>query len=434
MLIVTFKWTKTIQFGERKLEIPFIINSESKLCPYSAYMAMCKHFQAPLSSSAFLMRGSRKGEFKPVRYRVFNNFLKTCINSIELNSEHYSTHSFRRGGATWAFKCCFPSNLIQLQGDWKSSAYKRYLKYGLSDKLIVVNRQKAWNRSTLIIGDSIVKYFPELKNTTIQAFGGLTSERLVRKLSRSDLNVQDFCNFLLPLCFILFGYFCIERKIETEVHTPVLVNITTTTEICCPGFYKKRHRKCKRCPKGTYGLDCLKICECTGFKKCDRRTGDCKKCIERPCEDDDGGDDDDYDDRSAVSITKNSVITDVSVPVQTTTNSENKNVLSTVRTCDVCKEFGNCSSEQECSVFSDLHGSRKTDKWTIIIIVLSISVIGNVIAFVLGFRWYQRKRQRKQSQTAPVLQLTNEVNNGGEANQNSMAKITWLGIAMNNCK
>ncbi|XP_052072884.1 uncharacterized protein LOC127710978 [Mytilus californianus] len=240
-----------------------------------------------------------------------------------------------------------------------------------------------------------------------------------------------------------------------------MVNGTTTKEICCPGFHNSNRGRCKRCPKGTYGLDCLNKCDCTGFRKCDRRTGECQKCKKKPCEDDDGGD----DDKSSVLITKKSITSDVSVSVQTTTDSENKNVLSTVRTCDVCKEFGNCSSEQECSVFSDLHvistvhtcdvceefgncsseqecsihgvvsdqhdsdSSRKTDKWTIIIMVLSVSVIGNVIAFVLGFRRYQRRRQRKQSQTAPVIQLTNEVNNGVEANQDSMAENYMVGYS-----
>ena len=50
---------------------------------------------------------------------------------IGLDPNHYSSHSFRRGGATWAFKCGVSAELIQLQGDWKSDAYKLYLKYGL---------------------------------------------------------------------------------------------------------------------------------------------------------------------------------------------------------------------------------------------------------------------------------------------------------------
>lgn len=47
------------------------------------------------------------------------------------------------------------------------------------------------------------------------------------------------------------------------------------------------------CKKGTYGLDCKQNCDCEKHKKCDRRTGKCKKCKKKQCEEDDEGDDDD---------------------------------------------------------------------------------------------------------------------------------------------
>lgn len=60
------------------------------------------------------------------------------------------------------------------------------------------------------------------------------------------------------------------------------------------------------CKKGTYGLDCKQKCDCEKtHKKCDRRTGKCERCKEKPCEDDDGGDD---DDKSTVSIKGNVAI------------------------------------------------------------------------------------------------------------------------------
>jgi hypothetical protein len=42
---------------------------------------------------------------------------------------------------TWAFQCGVPSELIQVQGDWKSDAYKLYLRYGLNDKLQVSSKK-----------------------------------------------------------------------------------------------------------------------------------------------------------------------------------------------------------------------------------------------------------------------------------------------------
>ncbi len=61
-----------------------------------------------------------------------------------LNADHYSTHSFRRGGATLAFQAGIPSELIQLQGDWKSEAYKKYLTFSINDKVQVAQRMTAF--------------------------------------------------------------------------------------------------------------------------------------------------------------------------------------------------------------------------------------------------------------------------------------------------
>ena len=47
------------------------------------------------------------------------------------------------GGASWAFAAEVPTELIQLYGDWKSDAYKRYLKFSLDDKISVAEKMTA---------------------------------------------------------------------------------------------------------------------------------------------------------------------------------------------------------------------------------------------------------------------------------------------------
>lgn len=49
----------------------------------------------------------------------------------------------------------------------------------------------------MILSDSIFKYFPELKNTEIQAFGGLTSERLLWKIRHGYFKLNEFCNIII---------------------------------------------------------------------------------------------------------------------------------------------------------------------------------------------------------------------------------------------
>ena len=44
-------------------------------------------------------------------------------------------HSFRRGGATWAFQAGLPGELIQISGDWASDAYKQYLEFTITNKI-----------------------------------------------------------------------------------------------------------------------------------------------------------------------------------------------------------------------------------------------------------------------------------------------------------
>ena len=47
----------------------------------------------------------------------------------------YTGHSFRRGGASWAFQSGISGELIQVCGDWASDAYKKYLEFSMQNKL-----------------------------------------------------------------------------------------------------------------------------------------------------------------------------------------------------------------------------------------------------------------------------------------------------------
>lgn len=53
--------------------------------------------------------------------------LKKLCNSTGTDSQNFSSHCFRRGGASWAFHAWVPVELIQLQGDWTSDCFKKYL-------------------------------------------------------------------------------------------------------------------------------------------------------------------------------------------------------------------------------------------------------------------------------------------------------------------
>jgi hypothetical protein len=133
--IVAFEWTKTIQSGERRLKIPLVNIPGSVLCPVNEYTRMCRVIPAPDDSPAFVLR--KHYRLVHVTYPQCLSKLRYIINKTGRVSELYSSHSFRRSGATFAFRSHIPSKLIQSHGDWASDAYKVYLEFSFADNISV---------------------------------------------------------------------------------------------------------------------------------------------------------------------------------------------------------------------------------------------------------------------------------------------------------
>ena len=102
--------------------------SSPSVCRHGGFLSIPAHPQSP----AFL--DSHK---KPIYYSDFNTFTKFLIDKIGLDHQQFSTHSYRRGGATHAFSKNIPSELIKLHGDWKSDAYLIYLEYSFEQRLSI---------------------------------------------------------------------------------------------------------------------------------------------------------------------------------------------------------------------------------------------------------------------------------------------------------
>ena len=126
--IVYLRWSKTNQFGARQLAVP-LIKMQSALCPVTAFAQMCRLLPLPQEAPAFCHFVNKK--LVPMTYTRLQSRLKELIQVIDLNPLNYSSHSLRRGGATWAFECGASADLVQMQGDWVSDSYKRYLHVSL---------------------------------------------------------------------------------------------------------------------------------------------------------------------------------------------------------------------------------------------------------------------------------------------------------------
>ena len=110
------------------------------LVPY----ALCKptnvtfqFFSATPASPAFLHSSS--GHANPIALRVFTAKLRKVLSRAGLPASKFSGHNFRRGGATFAFRCGEPLELISLQGNWSSDAVLLYIAQLLDRRLSVAS-------------------------------------------------------------------------------------------------------------------------------------------------------------------------------------------------------------------------------------------------------------------------------------------------------
>lgn len=138
-LVISFNWSKTNQFHQRIVSIPVSEIPGSILCPVTAFKTLLHMVPASGTAPAFIYSISPVHFF---HHESFSRAIKDAISQIGLDSSRFSGHSFRRGGATFAFASDVPSELIKLHGDWRSSAYLSYLEYDLSARLSVTERMR----------------------------------------------------------------------------------------------------------------------------------------------------------------------------------------------------------------------------------------------------------------------------------------------------
>jgi integrase len=131
-LLVTLLHTKTIQFGRRRLHIP-LLKVDSILCPVAAFARSIEHFSVFTHTPAFVFL--ERGEIKWLTPSIFIRVFRDVLGSGGHDASFFTGHSFRRGGATWAFQCGMPGELIQICGDWVSDSYRRYLEFSTNNKL-----------------------------------------------------------------------------------------------------------------------------------------------------------------------------------------------------------------------------------------------------------------------------------------------------------
>ena len=132
-VVVTLKWAKNNQFGERQVQIPLLSNPGSPLCPVNA--VLCLTTFIPPSPHKSIFRYSTGSKVKILTYPLVMSTLKSVMFALGRDPTLYSSHSFRRGGATYGHLIGLSEHDIQVMGDWASDAYKVYLHGTVQSKV-----------------------------------------------------------------------------------------------------------------------------------------------------------------------------------------------------------------------------------------------------------------------------------------------------------
>ena len=127
--VLYIRKTKTIQFGQRILCVPYVsAPSRSLLCPVTAVISLLRSipYMPEIPLFAFY-------EGKKLSWWTHDSFvarLRELLKKVGLPANEFSCHSFRRGGASFGFQLNLSLVEIKQRGDWASNAVESYIHIG----------------------------------------------------------------------------------------------------------------------------------------------------------------------------------------------------------------------------------------------------------------------------------------------------------------
>ena len=133
LALVYCNFSKVIQFRERQMVIPLIGSGIPSLNVIYHLNKLFTENPCPDDSPAFSYY--KNGRLLCITFCTFTKQLKTCLKKAGYNPELYSGHSFRRGGASWAYKAGCTSTEIKCNGDWRSDTWLQYTWLDLDQRL-----------------------------------------------------------------------------------------------------------------------------------------------------------------------------------------------------------------------------------------------------------------------------------------------------------
>lgn len=134
-MIITVRRCKTIQFMERKLEIPVARCINKALCAVYWTELHFNQILAGPGEAAFRVPSGREGS-EPMSYKVYQDTLRLFSNRAGLGDFDFTSHSLRRGGCTFLSMCGATIEELRVRGDWASDAVFGYLKTPLQSRIL----------------------------------------------------------------------------------------------------------------------------------------------------------------------------------------------------------------------------------------------------------------------------------------------------------
>ena len=131
LVLISTRWTKTIQFKQRQVETPLFEIQDSPLCPLKTLRALVA-LPGRRNHPLFALKGGI-----PFTYNMLQNKLKAVLKKAGYDATAFSSHSIRRGAVLWAYRSGVPESLIKVQGDWLTDCYKRDMTFPLEVRAVV---------------------------------------------------------------------------------------------------------------------------------------------------------------------------------------------------------------------------------------------------------------------------------------------------------
>ena len=137
-VIVGIRWAKNEQFNRELLTFPLPIIPNSVLCPVKTILNVFITVRGHPSQHLLAL-----GNGTSLTYRRFQDKLRSILKqNPHVDESLFSSHSFRRGGCTFAFLSGVPPELIKLLGNWRSDCYLKYLEFPLEARTAAIELMK----------------------------------------------------------------------------------------------------------------------------------------------------------------------------------------------------------------------------------------------------------------------------------------------------